>query len=570
VAWLGAGGRVGERGGAPRLAAISAAAIVATMPLVLWELGTAYVDLFPVLFAVGCLLAIGCWQRDGELGWLLVAGALAGFGLAAKLTMGLVILAVVAALALVGRGAWQWRQRLLSLVAFGLGGLVVVPWLLRSYDVTGIVPGPGLLVDHAVGTATTDLATFGLGRSPLDLVSIPWHLTFHGEVFQQSGGNDVGIVILLLLPLALLGPRTRSLAFLAATFGLSCLAWAFTAQYTRYMVPMLALAAALTGIGVASVLDATSVQARRWLALVVTAGLVLGLAAAPFLYLPGWRALLPVDVVTGKVSAADDITRRIGAAAALEAATTLLPPDTRVGYFATWEGAQLYTEARLIYPESSGLTREGMLVDLDLLGTTPEAVLASLQRLDIDYFIWNRLESHPQDWHSTLLSTPFLREHTRILAGDRSGYLFELLPQGGAGWGQSAPNLLADPGLESVGGDGPWSTVGQVHARKGLVSLRQKTALAQRVPVTPETPYLLLTTAACERPTDPALLTLRWFDAHDAELGVNDEWVLPGSTSSDQFLWHRAPPRAATVSVELTTMAGAKCDFDDAALYASS
>jgi hypothetical protein len=448
-----------------------------------------------------------------------------------------------------------------------------VPWLLRSYDVTGIVPGPGLLVDHAVGTATTDLATFGLGRSPLDLVSIPWHLTFHGEVFQQSGGNDVGIVILLLLPLALLGPRTRSLAFLAATFGLSCLAWAFTAQYTRYMVPMLALAAALTGIGVASVLDATSVQARRWLALVVTAGLVLGLVAVPFLYLPGWRALIPVDVVTGKVSAADDITRRIGAAAALEAATTLLPPDTRVGYFGLErEGAQSYTEARLAYfgADPINMDPEGILMDLDLLGTTPEAVLASLQRLDIDYFIWNRLESHPQDWHSTLLSTPFLREHTRILAGDRSGYLFELLPQGGAGWGQSAPNLLADPGLESVGGDGPWSTVGQVHARKGLVSLRQKTALAQRVPVTPETPYLLLTTAACERPTDPALLTLRWFDAHDAELGVNDEWVLPGSTSSDQFLWHRAPPRAATVSVELTTMAGAKCDFDDAALYASS
>ena len=239
---------------AQRLAAICAAAIFATMPLVLWELGTAYVDLFPVLFAVGCLLAIGCWQRDGQLSWLLVAGALAGFGLAAKLTMGLVILAVVAALALVGRGPWQWRQRLLSLLAFAVGGLVVVPWLLRSYDVTGIVPGPGLLVDHAAGTATTDLATFGLGRSPLDLVSIPWHLTFHGEVFQQSGGNDVGIVILLLLPLALLAPRTRSLAFLAATLGLSCLAWAFTAQYTRYMVPMLALAAALTGIGVASVL----------------------------------------------------------------------------------------------------------------------------------------------------------------------------------------------------------------------------------------------------------------------------------------------------------------------------
>src|SRR5829696_5715398 len=137
LAWLGAGGQVGERGGAPRLAAICAAAIFATMPLVLWELGTAYIDLFPVLFAVGCVLGVLLWQRDGALSWLLVAGALAGFGLAAKLTMGLVILAVVAALALVGRGAWQWRDRLVSLVAFGLGGLVFLPWIIRNYTIAG-------------------------------------------------------------------------------------------------------------------------------------------------------------------------------------------------------------------------------------------------------------------------------------------------------------------------------------------------------------------------------------------------------------------------------------------------
>ena len=404
------------------------------MPLVLWELGTAYVDLFPVLFAVACVLAIGCWQRDGQLSWLLVAGALAGFGLAAKLTMGLVILAVVAALALVGRGPWQWRQRLVSLVAFGLGGLVVVPWLLRSYDVTGIVPGPGLLVDHAVGTATTDLATFGLGRSPLDLVSIPWHLTFHGEVFHQEGAGDIGIVLLLLLPFVLLVPRTRAIAFLIVTVLVSFLGWAFTAQLTRYMVPILALAAALAGIGVVNALSATPFRTPRLLALIVPAGVIAGLAATPLLLLPKWTAQVPIDLITGKQTSAEFVEETVMAAAALQTATTLLPPDTRVGYFATWEGAQLYTEARLIYPESSGLTREGMLVDLSLLGTTPEAVLASLQRLDIDYFIWNRLESHPQDWHSTLLSTPFLREHTRILAGDRSGYLFELLPQGGAGW----------------------------------------------------------------------------------------------------------------------------------------
>ena len=200
------------------------------------------------------LLAIGCWQRDGELSWLLVAGALAGFGLAAKLTMGLVILAVVAALALVGRGPWQWRQRLVSLLAFALGGLVVVPWLLRSYDVTGIVPGPGLLVDHATGTATTDLATFGLVVPPSTSSAFPGTSPSTARCSNNLAATMSVSSSYCYLPWRCWVPRTRSLAFLAATFGFSCLAWAFTAQYTRYFLPMLALAAALTGIGVAMLL----------------------------------------------------------------------------------------------------------------------------------------------------------------------------------------------------------------------------------------------------------------------------------------------------------------------------
>ena len=70
-------------------------------------------------------------------------------------------------------------------MTFGLGLLVTVPWLLRSFVITGEVPGLSILTEHVTGTATGDLPAFGLGRSPLDLVRIPWYLTFHGEVFHQ-------------------------------------------------------------------------------------------------------------------------------------------------------------------------------------------------------------------------------------------------------------------------------------------------------------------------------------------------------------------------------------------------
>ena len=190
--------------------------------------------------------------------------------------------------------------------------------------------------------------------------------------------------------------------------------------------------------------------------------------AAPSLYLPGWRALLPVDVVSGKVSAADDITRRIGAAAALEAATTLLPPDTRVGYFGLErEGAQSYTEARLAYFGADPLKMppDGILMDLDLLGTTPEAVLlASLQkRPDIDYFIWNRLEAAPRigtppcSPPPSCASTPAFWPVTAVAIC--SSFCRRVVPAGASRTGPAGRSRL-----ESVGGDSPWTTVGHVRA----------------------------------------------------------------------------------------------------------
>ena len=55
---------------AGRLAAAAAAAIFATLPIVLWELGHAYVDLFPALFIAAATLAALVWQRtDRGAGW---------------------------------------------------------------------------------------------------------------------------------------------------------------------------------------------------------------------------------------------------------------------------------------------------------------------------------------------------------------------------------------------------------------------------------------------------------------------------------------------------------------------
>ncbi len=137
-----------------RIAAVVGAAIFATMPVVAWELGHAFVDFFPILFTVVAVLCILLWQRDGMLVWLTVAGALTGVGFAAKLNMGLVIVALGIAILLVGRRPWQWRERVLAVVVFGLGAAVVVlPWLLRGYAIAGTIPGLSAFVERISGGA---------------------------------------------------------------------------------------------------------------------------------------------------------------------------------------------------------------------------------------------------------------------------------------------------------------------------------------------------------------------------------------------------------------------------------
>ena len=169
-------------------------------------------------------------------------------------------------------------------------------------------------------------------------------------------------------------------------------------------------------------------------------------------------------------------------------------------------------------------------------------------------------------WQSTLLSTAFLREHTRVLAGEDDGYLFEVLPDDGKSWGeQQLRNLLADPEFDDIKrSGGTWTTVGKVTARHSLVSMRDESSISQVVPVSGGSPYLLSAASTCSRHTDRAELRLRWLDGDGNTIGTAAESVVPGTDGSDQFLWRRAPDQAVSVSAEL---ASEKCVFDEAALY---
>ncbi|MFT4041037.1 MAG: hypothetical protein QM692_22845, partial [Thermomicrobiales bacterium] len=568
-------------------AAICGAAVFATMPLTLWLLGHALIDFFTVLCTLASLAGLLLWQRTGSARWALLAGALAGLGLTAKLNMLPMIAVLGGALLLVGRAGDGWRMRLLAGVAFGGGTLVALPWVLRSVLANGALSpkiqvalnalavrlgmtGPlGGVLPLPAPSATPGLAVYDaqvgtLGTSPLALLQIPWFFTFHADEhrFLVVGRGEIGVVLLLLLPFLLLLPRSRGVALVGVAALLSYLAWVFTPyQIIRHLLPTFALATVLVGVAAGRVLETRGDHWQAMLRGALRSGVVAGVAVSPVFLLLGVLTQVPVNYLTGRESAAAYVERVVPAAVALEAASAL-PPDTPVVYFGRMDGgAQIYTEARLLYVEPNA--------SLSSLGETPAEVLASLDALGVRYVIWNRPATTTDDWQATVLSLAFLREHTRVLAGDQNAYLFELLPDGGHEWA-AGPNLLADPELDTVKrGDGPWTATGEIKGSRGSRYIPNGGMLAQRVPVTGGAAYLLVADASCEHLASNLELALRWYDVNQQELGRTLERVNPGVDGGGEFLWHRAPAAATSVAVELApSFQSGRCELTAVSLTA--
>ena len=156
---------------------------------------------------------------------------------------------------------------------------------------------------------------------------------------------------------------------------------------------------------------------RRGAARAVSAAVMISVLLTSLFFVSSFRAQIPLSFLAGSESHDAFVLRSVRAAGPLLATNALLPPGTPVGYLGlTAGGAQLYTEARLVFFPGNDL------------GASAREVLDTLENEDTSYFIWHRGDASGRDSSSTIRSTPFLRQYTRILAGDNDAYLFEVLP----------------------------------------------------------------------------------------------------------------------------------------------
>jgi hypothetical protein len=255
--------QLGARASGFRRAGWFAAPLALANPVLLFELGEAYVDLaLAFFFCAGAIFAARALRsRVPDPGALALAGVCGGACAAAKING--VLLALALALALVPRAIALLRARETRALARSALCYAIpvaaswLPWLARSAWLTGDpfhpllyaqLGGPDWSAELAQRFAAWQQQT-GFGRGLSDYLLLPLRVLVAGGPEYQRFGGRLGAHWLVYIPLAVALARRDPLArFTLAASGCYFALWALGSQQTRFLIPMLPALALATGI----------------------------------------------------------------------------------------------------------------------------------------------------------------------------------------------------------------------------------------------------------------------------------------------------------------------------------
>ena len=437
TAWLGARRYVGTA------SAAAAVAFVVTTPTMLWESGTAYIDVALALHTAIACYALTRYADRGELAW----GALAALhfgGAAAAKHLGVVVTLVALTIyvfVMLRSGARPGAALRRALLIGVAAAVVPLPWYVRSYIASGNPVFPDLFsVFGAQPPERWDAVTegglagfkarFGYGRSFADLIRLPWDVTVHGARF----GGSVGPLFLLLIPAVLLAPRRRAvLALGAGVIGYAAV-WAspISSYQMRFLMPAIAPLALLAAAGLDAASDAAGQWHRRRSQLVTGAVFAIAfLNLPPFIRLherdrQGWSGYLthvlrqpPVAVVSGREAEASYLRRELPSFAAWQAINAQLPGDARVLTFA---GGDHFYARRLRIPHDSTMARPAVRPAREHVGDA----VAALRALGVTHVLFDRDELARLDAYQLAIASPAVQQACTVVYEDRRMWVCRL------------------------------------------------------------------------------------------------------------------------------------------------
>ncbi len=338
--------RIAARGGGdPALGGLIFASLPTAALISTW----AYIDLGVVFFSVlSLLLFLAFWRaqhgvelvgaaRRAPTTLLVLSALMAGVAAGSKYTGAAQGLLLGGLLAFVGLAERRRARTILLQIAIvgSVSFLVAAPWYVKNLWLTGnplfpfahsIFGGEGWDVERAT-VLSWSLREWGGSRAGWELAALPWDLTFSGMFFSQRGFDGViGPAFLLGAPLVVVGlmrSTEHRIAFIA--FVLQGLLWVATTHQVRFLLPALAVCAAMipAGMGVIRVASARRVPAFL---------LLIACSVNVFLVGVHFASKNPLPVVMGLESRDEYMTRELpgGDYAVFRHINQRLAPDSRV------------------------------------------------------------------------------------------------------------------------------------------------------------------------------------------------------------------------------------------------
>jgi hypothetical protein len=359
-----------------------------TVPTVLWEATTAYVDL-ALAFHTGLVVyALLRYIEGKSWQWLILGAINLGLALATKHLALLVLALAVSGLALL---LWLETHNLKQvflpaiLLAF-ISFLFPLPWYIRNWHASGNPFFPEMFRIFGAfpaerWNAVSELglnnfkAHFGRPRTAINLLTLPWDMTVHADRY----GGTLGPMFLLLLPgLATKKWRSRIMPCLVSCALLYIAIWALpiSSFQMRFLVPIVFLLAVLASEGYNQYAILLRSTVGRWgqLALQIGVAVLLLLNLPPFTSIhegdrvawDGWLThvihRLPISVVVGGESQEEYLSHTVPSYAAWQYINTRLPADARVLTFSGGdhfysERERMWSDATIAYPATWSASR---------------------------------------------------------------------------------------------------------------------------------------------------------------------------------------------------------------------
>ncbi len=404
---------------------------------------SAYIDLALAGFMFFTFYAWDRWRETRLPFWFFYMAVCAAAAWATKLTGLIVLPLVVLGIALEGKKDNNPARVLKHIVIFsGIIFLFMVPWWIRNYLYTGN-PFLPLLMQFLGGEGRVNwdphramlfndyVKNFGMGRGLLDLLLLPYNLTFHAQPGSLKFDGQIGIVFFMLIPALIVGlwkPRSPRWVPLGLCFAVLMFFWFVYFQYVRFLAPAFT---ALTLLGVAGLEKITRPKSEdgsppRWLGQILLGVVACGVLFNVNLIRESWQKKAPWEYVTGKETRDPYLARNISGYPMYQAMNKLNPEAKVLWVYMRNRG---YLAERSFHSDS--VFEDFTLKSIVEQDASPEGIRRQLQSLGITHLMFDRnymlgKEAAFSPDHQTALNR-FLKNHTQLLKQKDNFFLVQLV-----------------------------------------------------------------------------------------------------------------------------------------------